>query len=91
MAGSNLHVDEKVHQSDTRELFSLVLLVLSFFFLVKKYIEKGRERERQRKRKKYRRRVRTALMTKRSFITPTIAIASIAAAAIHLQASCKTI
>jgi hypothetical protein len=46
MAGSNLHVDEKVHQSDTRELFSLVLLVLSFFFLVKKYIEKGRERER---------------------------------------------
>jgi hypothetical protein len=83
IAGSSLHVDEKVHQSDTREIISLIC---SFFFFYSKNIERERERER----KKKRRRVRTALMTKHSFITTTAAIAS-PASFIHLSTSSKAI
>ncbi len=89
IAGNGFHVDEKVHQSDTREIISLIRSF--FFFLVKKYRERGKEKQRERKKKRRRRRsVRTALMTKHSFITTATAIASTTSST-HLSTSSKTI
>ena len=54
-AGNSLHVDEKVHQSDTREIISLIR---SFFFCqsrICKASEREGEREKERQRGKKRR------------------------------------
>ena len=77
----------KVHQSDTREIISLVCpFFFSFFFFFRRVQKKNSKRGEARQEERKRRRVRIALMTKHSVIT-TIAAVAYTSSSIYLSTS----
>ncbi len=65
IAGNSLHVDEKVHQSDTREIISLICSF--FFFLVNKYREEKRETARKKEKEEKTKKSKNSLNDKTLF------------------------